>query len=201
MRIIGVTGPSGSGKTLLGEYFSGLGIKVIDADALYHSMLVPPSECLDAIRRQFGDGVFCPDGSLDRAALSAVVFSDADKLCLLNETVLGIVISEIRRLIAQLGAQGETAVIVDAPTLIESGFDRECDEVISVISSRQTRIDRISARDAITRERAEERVRAQKDDAFYADASDYVLTNDGTEEQFLCRVRELGDKLGLNRHN
>jgi len=197
MRIIGVTGPSGSGKTLLGEYFSGLGIKVIDADALYHSMLVPPSECLDAIRERFGNGVFSSDGSLDRAALSAVVFNDADKLELLNRTVLGIVISEIRRLIAQLEASGETVVIVDAPTLIESGFDRECDDVISVLSSRETRILRISARDGITRERAEERVRAQKDDSFYIEASDYVLENDGTEEQFLCRIRELGDKLGL----
>lgn len=197
MRIIGITGPSGSGKTRLTEYLAGLGIPTVNADDLYHSMLIPPSACLDAIRAKFGDGVFYEDGSLDRNALSRIVFSDETKLKLLNRTVLGMVIEEIRKIITALEKQGKQTVVVDAPTLIESGFDRECDTVISVLSPADERVIRISRRDGISSQRAKERIRAQKDDIFYKAHSDIVIFNDGTEEQFDGKIRSLADKLSL----
>ena len=196
MKIIGVTGPSGSGKTLLTEYFSSLGISTIDADALYHSMLVPPSHCLDLIREKFGDSVFFDDGSLNRAALSEIVFRSPEKLELLNRTVLGTVIQEIRRIISELDQKGETVVIVDAPTLIESGFNQECDTVISVISSPEIRVKRISERDGISLQKAEARVSAQRDDEFYKNASNHVLYNNATTEDFLKSVIMLAEELG-----
>ena len=134
MRIIGITGPSGSGKSHLCEYIARLGVPVIDADEVYHSLLVPPSRCLDELRRVLGDGVFAPDGSLDRPALSSIVFSDKAKLELLNSTVLGIVIDEIRGMIEELKKSGESCVALDAPTLIESGFHKECHTVTSVLA-------------------------------------------------------------------
>ena len=73
MKIIGVTGPTGSGKTVLTEYFASLGIPTINADELYHSLLIPPSPCLDAISSAFGKDMLSEDGSLDRKALSALV--------------------------------------------------------------------------------------------------------------------------------
>ena len=191
MKIIGITGPSGSGKSTLTEHFASLGIPTIDADALYHSMLVPPSECLEAIRSQFGDNVFLPDGRLDRTALSAVVFNDEHKLTLLNKTVLGIVIKEIRKQIFHLSDMGEKAVAVDAPTLIESGFNKECDVVISVLSSPALRIDRIAERDNISKEKAEERVHAQKEDKFYIEASDHIIINSGSVEDFSKDVEKI----------
>ena len=69
MRIIGITGPTGAGKSVLSSYLREKGIPVIDADKVYHSLLVPPSECLDALRRAFGDGIFKGE-ELDRRALS-----------------------------------------------------------------------------------------------------------------------------------
>lgn len=185
MRIIGVTGPSGAGKSLLSEAFAKRNIPVIDADALYHSLLVPPSECLDAIKATFGESVISPDGTLDRAALGAIVFSSEEKLALLNETVLSRVLVRIRELIATYGEQGAIAVAVDAPTLIESGFDLECDFVISVLAPKSDRIERIMARDSISREKAELRINAQKDDGFYISASSEVLINDGSQEHLL----------------
>ena len=64
MKIIGITGPSGSGKSLLCRSLEQNQVFCIDADKVYHSLLIPPSRCLDAIREKFGDGVFLPDGSL-----------------------------------------------------------------------------------------------------------------------------------------
>ena len=197
MRVIGITGPSGSGKTQLTESISSLGIKAINADELYHSMLIPPSKCLDAIRFEFGDSVFKNDGSLDRNALSSIVFNDKQKLELLNKTVLCIVVERIRDIIKSLEQCGEKAVVIDAPTLIEFGFYKECDTVISVLSSESERSKRISMRDNISEEKAIERIRAQKDDSFYISNSHIVIYNNGTQEEFSSNIREIIDKLHL----
>ena len=197
MKIIGVTGPSGSGKTVLTEYFSALGIPTIDADKLYHSMLVPPSRCLDAIKDAFGESVIASDGSLDRPALSKIVFADKHKLELLNETVLRLVIEKIKESISELEALGNTTVIVDAPTLIEAEFDKECDNVVVVLSPKNDRILRISERDGIDQERAKQRVDAQKSDDFYISHADFVIINDKSPEEFIKQIRYVARSLGL----
>ena len=198
MKIIGVTGPTGSGKTLLTEYFASLDITTINADELYHSMLIPPSACLDAIREKFGDSVFSESGELSREKLGKIVFNDKEKLDLLNATVLGIVLDEIRRQIAILKRTGNDFLIIDAPTLIESGFHRECDTVISVIAPKNERIRRISLRDRISVERATEHVRAQKEDSFYTENSHEVIYNDSTESDFILKIKETTKKILKN---
>lgn len=197
MKVIGVTGPTGSGKSFFCDYLSEQGIPVIDADEVYHGLLVPPSPCLYALRKVFGNGILRADGTLDRTALSDIVFHDEEKLALLNDTVLGFVLDRIREMIADLGRRGHRAVIVDAPTLIESGFHRECDTVISIISPASLRIERIIARDGLTRERAEARISAQKPNEFYEKHSHYVLTNEGDVEEFLKKAKELCSRLSL----
>ena len=185
MHIVGITGPSGSGKSLLGKYLSSKALPVINADEVYHSLLIPPSECLNKLRAAFGDDIFAEDGSLDRKKLATIVFSDKSKLALLNSTVLDVVLKETRQIIKQYETGGASVVFVDAPTLIESGFHKECNTVISVIASKETRIERIIARDNITKEKAEERIFAQKSDDFYYSHSNFVIINDTTEESFL----------------
>ena len=191
MKILGVTGPSGAGKSLFGECAMSFGIEVIDADKVYHSLLVPPSECLDELRKAFGDGIFTPSGELSREALGKIVFSDPEKLSLLNGTVLKVVLKKIRGMISQLQRNGASCVIVDGPTLIESGFHKECDAVISVLASKETRLNRIIARDNISRERAEARIKAQNPDSFYVDASNHIINNDGDREDFFRKAELL----------
>ena len=195
MKIIGVTGPSGSGKTILTEYFAERGITTVDADKLYHSMLIPPSRCLDEIFKAFGSGVFNPDGSLDRAALSGVVFSDPEKLRLLNSTVLRLVLDEIRVILARLKENGEKAVIIDAPTLIESGFDKECDSILCVSAGKDVRVERIIRRDGITKERALRRIAAQKDDSELERLSDFVIENNGDLTTLKAQVGDFISKI------
>ena len=184
MNIIGITGPTGAGKSFLCEQLKKSNIPCIDADRVYHSMLLPPSDCLDAIRRAFGDDIFSLDGKLDRAKLGAIVFGDPQKLDLLNKTVLGNVLCEIRLLIDEYRRKGFNTVAVDAPTLIESGFYKECSTVISVLASRDIRLARIMERDCLTSEKAQLRIDAQKSDDFYRQYSDIILQNDGNSKKF-----------------
>lgn len=190
MKIIGITGPTGAGKSVLHNYFENKGIPCIDADSVYHQMLIPPSDCLDAIRYEFGDRVFAPDGSLDRAHLGAIVFASPEKLEILNRTVLGKVLCKIRSLISDYGQNGFNSVVVDAPTLIESGFNKECSAVISILAPAEMRIQRIMQRDSLTREKAELRIKAQKSDDFYRAHSDIVILNDEGQEQLESKMSE-----------
>lgn len=195
VKIVGITGPSGSGKSLLCEYLSEVGIPSINADDVYHSLLIPPSRCIDAIKNEFGERVLAPDGSLDRAELSALVFSDSDKLELLNRTVLPIVIDEIRRIINELRSRGEIAVAIDAPTLIESGFHLECDLVVAMTAPTDERIDRIEARDNISEDRAKMRAKAQKPTSFYTSHAHITVVNDGGAEELRRKALDLADKI------
>ena len=191
MLIIGITGPSGSGKSLLSKHLSDNQIPCIDADAVYHGMLTPPSRVLDAIVEVFGADLLTADGSLNRTVLSARVFSDPTQLELLNATVLPIVVDEINSIIASLVNDGASTVVVDAPTLIESGFHRSCDMIIAVLAPIESRIERIKARDMISEERAQARVLSQKSDDFYTSVADITILNDGDKAEFEKNVKEI----------
>ena len=195
MKIVGITGPTGAGKSLLSEYLRENGIPVIDADRLYHSLLVPPSPCLDALKSAFGDGVFSKNGELDRKKLADIVFSDEKKLDLLNRTVLDFVLDRSRDILADYRAKGYAVAAIDAPTLIESGFHLECNTVVSVVCNPDTRIQRIIERDGISSDAAKSRVSGQKSNEFYTEKSHLVIVNDKSEEEFFERCRELKDAL------
>ena len=197
MRIIGLTGPSGAGKSRLCEYFMSIGISVINADEVYHGLLVPPSPCLDALGDAFGKEIFNENGELSRKKLSEIVFGNKEKLELLNKTVLGFVLDKIRETISELEKDGVKSVIVDAPTLIESGFHKECNTVISVLCPSDVRTKRIIERDSLDRSAAEARTKAQKNDEFYISHSDEIIINDQGEAELLTKAEALAKKLSL----
>ena len=195
MKIIGITGPSGAGKSLLCEYLSEVGIPSVNADEVYHSLLVPPSRCIDAIKNEFGESVLSHDGSLDRVELSALVFSAPDKLERLNGTVLPIVIDEIRQIIKKLESRGVSAVAIDAPTLIESGFHLECDLVVAMTAPADERIDCIEERDNISENRARMRAKAQKPTSFYTSHAHITIVNDGGADELRKKALDLAQRI------
>ena len=184
INVIGITGPSGAGKSLFCNFLNKDNVPMIDADKLYHSMLVSGSPCTAAISKEFGDGVLDEDGCPDRKKLSDIVFSSPEKLIRLNTVVLGFVLDEIRSLISEAEQKGYKNILIDAPTLIESGFHRECNYVVSIIAPKEERIKRICLRDGIDLSRARARVEAQKADEFYIENSDFVLVNDSDIKDF-----------------
>lgn len=188
IRILGITGPSGAGKSLLSQGLSAKGIPVIDADEVYHSLLIPPSPCLDALHDAFGDRIFGKDGALDRSALSAIVFHDKEKLSLLNKTVLHFVLERIDERIKDLDAEGHTVVAVDAPTLIESGYHKQCHTVVSVLAKEGIREERIRARDHLTEEQAKARIHAQPPEEFYRSHSHVIIENNRDEDALRIAV-------------
>ena len=195
VKILGITGPTGAGKSVVRTILETKNIPCIDADGVYHSLLIPPSVCLVDIQKAFGNGVFASDGTLDRAKLGTLVFNDRDKLELLNKTVLCHVLNKIREMIKEYEQKGFDTVAVDAPTLIESGFNAECTIVISVLAPYEDRLDRIIQRDSLTKERAELRLHAQKGDDFYKQHSDFVIVNDKNFEKLKKDTLDILDNI------
>ena len=198
MKIIGLAGGSGSGKGTVAGMLLDFNIPSIDTDALYHGMTTKKSPCLDALVAEFGASVLSPDGSLNRAVLADIVFSSSDadkKRETLNKIAHHYVLIETQRALDEYRHKGVKAVLIDAPLLFESGFDKLCDFLVSVISERQKRIDRIIARDGISREKAEQRINAQMSDEQLISKSDFIIVNNGTREELYNKVVSLAEQI------
>ena len=179
MLVIGLAGGSGSGKAIVSSLFSLNGIPSFDCDAVYHELLRPNRPLSRELAQEFGPSVLLPDGGIDRHALADIVFSDEEKRETLNKISHKRVLSVCREWIGRAEKQGIKAVLIDAPLLYESGFDRECDLTVAVTAPTDLRVQRIVQRDRITPDKARERIAAQIPDEELSKRADYVIRNDG----------------------
>lgn len=158
--IIGLTGPIGCGKSTVGAMLAELGGVSIDADALVREVTAPGQPALRAIRERFGDGVFRPSGVLDRAALAALVFSDAKALQDLEDIVHPGVRVLIDARLEWARRDGDPFVVIEAIKLVEGGLAQRCDEVWLIECSPNVQRERLSAR-GMSEEDVERRLAAQ----------------------------------------
>ena len=156
--VIGLTGATGSGKTEAAKYLESLGAARFDADEVSHQVTAPGGAALPAIRAQFGDGVFNPDGTLNRRALADIVFHSTPHRRALEGIIHPLVQRTLLERMDAAAAAGIPVIILDVPLLFECGMDALCDETWALYVSRDMQIARITARDGITREAAEARI-------------------------------------------
>ena len=196
MKIIGICGGSGSGKGTVGKLFNKENIPVIDTDALYHELTSADSPCLRELVALFGDSIVV-SGALDRRALANIVFATGaeERRAQLNTVTHRHILDRAREILSQYEKDGFSYAAVDAPLLFESGFNKECDVIVCVVSPKEQRIARIMLRDGITREAAEHRIDAQLSDSFIIENSDFVIYNDATEEDLARAVCDVIRKL------
>jgi dephospho-CoA kinase len=163
---------------------------VVDADVLAREVVAGGTSALEAIVQRFGAGVLTPEGSLDRARLGAIVFQDDAA----RRDLEAIVHPQVRRRIDEFFAQlprGTAFAIADIPLLYETGRENDFDQVIVVASARPAQIERVIARDGLTREDAERRVAAQWPIEDKVARADYVIRSDGTFAETEAQVAQL----------
>lgn len=182
LNILGITGGTGCGKTTALRTLEEMGALVIDCDAVYHRMLEHDADMVGEINEAF-PGVIT-EGVLDRKALGAVVFNDAAALLELNRITHRHIGLEIDRMLKSWAMNGGRLAAIDAIELFGSGLDRRCKATFGVLADREKRVERIMARDSISREYASMRVDAQKPDTYYEEKCDYILKNNSTEANF-----------------
>ena len=182
MRLIGLCGRSGSGKSSFCALAKEQGFKVIDCDAVYAELVSSLTPCLIEIREHFGENSVI-DGKLNRKAVGEIVFNDKEKLELLNKITHKHITNRIFEIIG--GYKEDELVILDAPTLFESGLDASCVSVIAIIAPDECCLARITERDGITEEQARLRLSNQRTNDFVIENSDYIIYNETTQEDFL----------------
>ena len=187
--VIGLTGPTGAGKSSVTDVANKLGFKVVDCDTLARVAVQKGSDGLSDVVKVFGDDVLNSDGTLNRAALAKKAFSSADNTELLNKTLLPHITALVQKEI------DEELVMLDAPTLFESGADSLCDEVIVVLANQKIRMSRIMQRDNIDEESALLRIKAGKDDNFYIMRTNNIVYNDCEQSVLNLKFEKLLSKL------
>jgi dephospho-CoA kinase len=173
---IGLTGGIASGKTMVADFFSELGVPVIDTDVIARQVVEPGTTALDEIRGSFGDAVMQEDGSLNRKALREIVFADTAK----REQLEAILHPRIREeMMRQVTAVTEPYMIVVVPLLVESPMSALMDRVLVVDCSEETQLRRLLLRDGENVVTAQRIIDAQASRAERLSIADDVINNDG----------------------
>jgi dephospho-CoA kinase len=188
MLQIALTGGIAAGKSTVAKRLVELGAVLIDSDALAREVVEPGTTGLAAIEREFGASVISPDGTLNRPALGAIVFSDA----VARETLNGITHPAIRARSKELvAAAADDAVIVhDIPLLFETARERlqRFDRVLVVEAEDARRLDRLVTLRGMTPEEAERRIASQASNADRRSIATTVIDSNGSVDDTLRQV-------------
>ena len=185
MKIIGLTGPTGAGKSNLTETAQNLGFKVIDCDKVARKAVEKESEGLKALVKVFGTDILLENGKLDRKALARKAFATLEQTETLNKTLFPFITELVEK---ELDSD---LILLDAPTLIESGLNKKCDKVIGIWADPEIRLKRICERDSLSLEDAKIRLNAGKDETFYKENTDILIYNNGEIPEFRKEISEI----------
>lgn len=174
-EVIGITGGTGAGKSTVSKRYFGSGNLVIDCDRVAHDIL-DESSVLSKVCNKFGD-VCKSGGKADRKAIGHIAFSSPEKLKELTDITFPHIVACIMEYVRKAKQAGYRRVVLDAPTLIESGLSDICDKIIFVRADRNIRLKRITERDGLSAEEAADRLNSGKDDEFYLKYADEIIDN------------------------
>lgn len=175
--VVGLTGGIGSGKSAAAERFAALGATVIDTDAIAHELTAPGGGAIGAIREAFGDAVITPADALDRAAMRARVFADAETRKRLESILHPLIRGESAR---RCGAASTPYVVLAVPLLIESGhWQTRCDRVCVIDCPEPEQIRRVMARSGLNEAEVRAIIATQASRAERLAAADDVVDNAG----------------------
>lgn len=189
--IVGLTGGIGSGKSLVGEYFAGLGAKVMDADELSRKVMERGSQGFDQVVAAFGD-VILRDGDIDRRALAGQIFGNMAQRAKLEAIVHPLVREAFEEVAENLN--GDDILVYEIPLLAETEAATRFDFVITVEADLSVRSERLKKRGMLASE-IEGRIRAQATPEERMSVAGYVIVNDGTTDELLREVEYVWEKL------
>jgi dephospho-CoA kinase len=196
VRYLGLTGGIASGKSTASRAFRDAGAAVIDADQVAREVVAPGTPGLERLRQAFGPGILTPEGELDRGALGRLVFPDPRQRARLEAIVHPLVAAAAAERRRELHARAPHRLVVyDVPLLYEVGLEGEFDRVVVVYVPRAVQVERLLARDGLSRAEAAERLAAQMDIEEKARRADEVLDNTGSRLQLRRQVAALVARL------
>ncbi|MEF9983830.1 MAG: dephospho-CoA kinase [Oscillospiraceae bacterium] len=175
--VLGLTGQTGAGKSTVREILAQRNLPVIDADTVAKEVINDSKQCLADLAIEFSVSILNDNGSLNREKLADIVFSDKSKLRRLNIITFPYIREKIKELLIEQARKAVPLIIIDAPTLFESGCDKLCSGILSITAPEKDRLNRIILRDRISDKQARQRIVSQNVEEFYTSRSNYVIIN------------------------
>lgn len=173
---------------MVADFFSDLGVPVIDTDIIARQVVEPGTRALGEIHTTFGDDVLHDDGSLDRKATREIVFADSNKREQLEAIVHPRIREETQR---QMDAVDEPYMIIVVPLLVESPLSKLMDRVLVVDCSEATQLERLLLRDGENEVTARRIISAQASREDRLAIADDVIDNSGDPGKVHEQVRKL----------
>lgn len=196
--VIGITGQTGAGKGTVAKILTENNMGYIDCDLVARDVVKTGSKTLVKLCETFTDSILNADGSLNRAELARIAFSSPQSVRLLNSITHPAIIDRINEIIDEMKKNGEKYILLDAPTLIESGAVEICDVIITVVADEEVRLSRIMKRDNIDAQAAKRRMSAQPKPDFYIENSDYTVYNNGDIDSLKDQIIRIYDDILRN---
>ena len=177
MIVVGLTGGIGSGKSTVANIFSKLGIPIYDSDQRAKDLYTESEDLRLQMIQNFGSYVYTGN-KINRKKLASIVFSNPEKLALLNSIVHPLLQLDFEDWKSQ---QKSKYVIREAAILIESGAYKMCNKVLVVTANKELRINRVMARDGASLNEVEQRINSQISDEDRMKYADFEIKNNGPE--------------------
>lgn len=186
--ILGLTGQTGAGKSTAQSVAQKAGFYIIDCDNVARETVKPGSPALKALTDEFGKEILTETNELNRKKLAQIAFSSCENTEKLNSVLLPFILKNIEEIITNCK---NDKILLDAPTLFESGADKLCTKKIGVTAPLNLRMKRIIERDNLTEAEALSRINAGKSDEFFKENCDAVIENSGEKNEFINNFENL----------
>ena len=202
MLRVGLTGGIASGKTYVTEVLRELGCDILDADQVARQVVEPGQPAYHDIVREFGPENLQADGTIDRAKLGAIIFSDAAQRAKMNAIVHPRVHEAQSQWLAEVEARNPAAIaVVDAALMIESGGYKRFDKLVVVYCTPELQLARLMTRNNLSHEEAVKRIAAQMPTSEKLTYADYSIDTSGgfdvTRQQVIALYSELQKQADL----
>ncbi len=194
MLKIGLTGGIGSGKTTVTDLFARHGVPIIDADMIAHQLTQARQPALAKIQAQFGAQAINSDGSLNRAYLKQIIFTNPLYKKQLEAILHPLIFAEISNQIAELHAD---YVILCIPLLLETGRSQFVDRILVIDCPIEMQIERVKTRDQLSDATIQAIIDTQTSRSEKLYAADDIINNSGTEILLADQVKKLHNSYSL----
>ncbi|EHA16784.1 dephospho-CoA kinase [Halomonas sp. HAL1] len=192
--IIGLTGGIGSGKSTVARAFETLGAASVDADDVAREIVLPGEPALLAIKNRFGDQVIHQDGTLNRAALRAIIFKDPEQRRWLESVTHPKIRESLLQHLAQLKTQGAPYVLLVSPLLFESGQNALVNRAVVVDVPQALQLSRTQQRDGVSESQVHAILAAQLSREQRLAQADDVIDNSGDHLSMMEQVVRLDQR-------
>ena len=194
-KIIGITGGIASGKSTVSSYLRELGQIVIDADEVVHDLQKKGGALYQVLVGWFGTEILQADGELNRKKLAALLFGSNERLAKSADLQNSIIRKELEKR-RDRALQDNELVFLDIPLLYELGYEDWCNQVWLIYVDKETQIQRLMARNQLTKEEAQLRISRQMPLEEKRDLADLVLKNTGDLETLKSQIKQLVIEMG-----